>query len=301
MTDFFKPSISYWAGSGTEIRDTALQVPSGALNQRSLVLLVHGYNNDVQDASDAFKRFLSLQQSSRTIGANLVGVYWPGANWSGPLYYMAAVSQAKKVAVTFARDLYEQAIKGGNYLKVDFVAHSLGCRLTLETIKELVRIKQNNPSLGGLVLGRVVFMAGAVPTRYLDDLQFLRGAITAFGGTMSLFSEDDLVLHWAFPAGQTAAWEGFFPVALGRKKWSGDNFLAPPIQQIRNPNAGHGDYWGGDDDHLDRKAFAAGKVAEFIQIGEQLPRSIHSADASLVRDVVPRKVEGARTVKGRVV
>jgi len=31
-----------------------------------------------------------------------------------------------------------------------------------------------------------------------------------------MFSEADNVLHWAFPPGETAAGEGFFPQAVGR-------------------------------------------------------------------------------------
>jgi hypothetical protein len=34
--------------------------------------------------------------------------------------------------------------------------------------------------------------------------------------TRTLFSEADNVLHWAFPPGETAALEGFFPQAVGR-------------------------------------------------------------------------------------
>src|SRR5579863_5109706 len=162
MANLFQPSISYWQGNGTQVRATGNPTPATALNQTSLLLLIHGYNNSQVEASAAFNRFLQLQQNTRTITANLVGVFWPGYNWEGPLYYMQSIGQAELVAPNLAQDLYKAA-QIRKYLKIDIVAHSLGCRLALETIKQLLQIKQTDPSLGGLVIGQVAFMAGAVP------------------------------------------------------------------------------------------------------------------------------------------
>ena len=220
MAGLFQPYISYRQGTGTQIRNPGLQQPGATLNQSSLLLLIHGYNNTQAEASASYSLFSTLQNQLGTVTANLAGVYWPGSNWEGAAYYMQAIGQSLKVAPDLANDLY-RAAQARKYLKIDIIAHSLGCRLALETIKQLLIIKNTDPSLGGLVIGQVVFMAGAVPTAYLEDINKLRPALSAFNSTLSLYSQDDMVLHWAFPVGESLAGEGFFPVALGRKNWSG--------------------------------------------------------------------------------
>src|SRR5262249_44274015 len=58
--------------------------------------------------------------------------------------------------------------------------------------------------------------------------------------TLVLYSRSDLVLHWAFPLGETLAGEGFFPSAVGRRgdpssRWTDEEELL---------GDDHGDYWG---------------------------------------------------------
>lgn len=293
----FKPSINYW-DTGNRVRETGEIVPNGALARSGLVLLIHGYNNDKDEASRSYSRFLELLKKQRNVNANLFAVYWPGANWEGALYYMQAITQAQKVAPKLAKDLYSAA-KAMGYLKIDIVAHSLGCRLTLETIRELLVIREQRGNLGGLVIGRVVFMAGAVPVKYLEDLQHLRSSLESFNQSLSLYSLNDDVLHWAFPAGQTAAGQGFFPVALGRKKWERGSFVYPPLTQKENRNAGHSDYWGSGDSNIGQKEFAAKEAADFLALGPSLPRTITPRNEPLERRLAIRKLTKGREVESR--
>jgi pimeloyl-ACP methyl ester carboxylesterase len=299
MANLFQPSVSYWAGTGTQVSQSGIPTPSTALNQSKLVLLIHGYNNTQEAASASFSRFLSLQQNTRNVNANLVGVYWPGANWEGPFYYMQSIGKVLQVAPILAQDLY-QAARARGFLKIDIVAHSLGARLALETVKQLLLLKQTDPALGGLVIGQVAFMAGAVPTDYLEKLAYLRNAISSYQSTMSLFSENDIVLHWAFPLGQSAAGEGFFPVALGRKQWFGDSFLSPLPKQVRNVGAGHGDYWGGDSKKIKNEQFAADTVGNFLSLGSPLSRVTAQRDLAYVRDTPDRSTPVGRSLPSRV-
>jgi pimeloyl-ACP methyl ester carboxylesterase len=298
MSTFFEPSISYWEGKGTQISNVGILKPSGAFNHTALTLFIHGYNNDQKAASSSYKLFLKLLNQSIQVSAKLVGVYWPGANWEGPLYYMQAIGQADKVALKLAKDLNDKA-KALGTLRVDIVAHSLGCRLALATVKELSRILSAEGN-SGLIIGKVVLMAGAVPVRYLEDNTKLKQSLAKVQGTLSLYSENDRVLHWAFPLGQTVVGGGFFPVALGRKKWINGDFVYPPVQQLRNVQADHSDYWGGSEGDGTTKLDVATTVANYLNLGPARPRELDSRLATFPRPLLKRVVENGRSVQKRV-
>jgi hypothetical protein len=292
----FKPSLSYRNDNGTQIVDTN---PKDALNHRSVVLLIHGYNNTLEDATVAYNNFLKLQSTISPVTANLVGVYWPGSNWEGAVYYMQAIPQAEKVAVNLARDLYNAA-KLMTYLKFDIIAHSLGCRFTIETIRQLLIIKQSDPTLSGLRIGQVAFMAGAVPRHFLEDVNRLRDAINEFNGTLSLFSENDRVLKYAFPIGESVAGERLFPIALGRREWPNSDFLATPMIQKRNNGADHGDYWSGGSRRPDVQAYAASCVRNFMPFLGGLPdRTIDERATATIAEPLTRSTPVSRETPSR--
>jgi len=209
---YFEPWISYrLAPNGGGIQQTAIESSPELLKRSSSILfLIHGYNNDQPDASSAFNSFAELQMELGAVRANLVGVYWPGDNWENGAYYMQAIGKVKALAPRFARDIRAAAAARG-YLRIEIIAHSLGCRLALEVLRELA----DNPS-PALVIGKIIFMAAAVPTFYFREGRPLRAAYAMIEGSKSLYSEADRVLHWAFPLGQSLMGEGFFPTALGR-------------------------------------------------------------------------------------
>ncbi len=298
MSETFKPSLNYWSGTGTQIRPKGDPQPSNALNKSSLVLLVHGYNNKLQAASDSYTLFKGLQQNSGSLNANILGIYWPGANWAGPLYYMQAVEQAQLVAPLLAADLV-QAAKQRGYLYVDFVAHSLGCRLVLEVVKNLLAIKSREGSLSGLSVGKIVFMAGAVPVKYLEDINNLQQALKYFAGTMSLYSEADIVLKFAFPAGQTAAGEGFFPVALGHRHYAGGSLILPGMIQRRYNNAGHSDYWGGRKDPDPNDMIPATVAEQFLSLTPPSARTTEVYLATPKRERPVRETTAGRVIASR--
>lgn len=268
---FFEPSLSYRLDeTAGGIRDFGVLKPGGRLSQyRAIVFLVHGYNNDQKEASGAYEKFVVRLGVGAT---QLIGVYWPGDNWgrAGGLYYVGAVDKVRTIARRFARDIHDAAAGAGS-MDVSFVAHSLGCRLTLETLRELRDLLRNQP-LPGLKIRRVVFMAGAVPTFYLQSARPLNAMIRDLSiATKSLYSEADRVLHYAFPLGQTAIGQGLFPVALGRTEWQGSVGVNPAMQQKENPRAGHSDYWGGESSNEASLKTAASEVRAFIPFGQPFP------------------------------
>lgn len=217
------------------------------LPQRELLVLIHGYNNHQREAELAYSGLRKRQEDQLADQAfkaqleeRLGDAFWPGdAKWPGLidkldfLFYSKAVSVAKVVAPRIANYLRMRT----DVLTVHFLAHSLGCRVTLEVIDDLARN-------GGPLVGKVCLMAAAVPTFKVCPGGGLYGAVVKAERLRVLFSPRDIVLSSAFPAGQTIASgdEGFFPAAVGH---AGDIPITPgKVDRDHIPGAGHGDYWG---------------------------------------------------------
>lgn len=241
-------------------------------NAQHLVLLVHGYNNDLTAAIKAYDGFHArqsdLDENGRYyIGRTFVDVYWPGdAAWgfASFLFYMGSIKHAIQTAENLATYLTEHI---GKATRIDIVAHSMGCRLGLELLRAL------KGKSTAIQIGRIVFMAGATPTFMLEKRELPRRLRPSYDhvlseGARSLFSGADMVLALAFPAGQSLApgSEGFCPTALGHALWS-DTSVPLNLDQTENPKAGHGDYWGWNTkpDPLQRANKAAREIRNYLQ------------------------------------
>jgi len=279
------PSVSLrQSPKGGEVLNTPEPNPTNVLRlSRRLILLIHGYNNDLKAGKEAYDGFDSMQRELADLppdqpicDGQIVGVYWPGdANWSifSALYYPWSIEKAKTAAASFAAAL-DSAAREGLLYQVDIIAHSMGSRLTLELLKQLL------PSPRIRVV-HIVFMAAAVPTFMFDpaDGQKLRPAYEAklADGAISLYSGDDMVLSLAFPLGQTAAGagEGWFPTALGHDIWL--SHLTPPnLLQYPINGAGHSDYWGWNKDTLDKAREANKHIREFLRFTSRVVREVPS-------------------------
>ncbi len=265
--------------------------------RRHLLLLIHGYNNNLKVGEEAYRGFEALQRELANLdddtpvaGGRLIQVYWPGdADWGivSPLFYPWSIERARRTAAALA-DTLARAARESGHKQVDIVAHSMGCRLTLELLKAL-------RSKSDITVGRVVLMAGAVPTFMLEprpDRHELRDAFDKVlsDAGLSLYSSSDLVLSVAFRLGQSAATgEGFFPTALGHEFWA-DAVAPVNLTQQENPNAGHSDYWGWKQkpQSLACARTANARVKEFLrfeQPGERAPAE---------RDTVERETQDER-------
>lgn len=261
--------------------------PTDALTRFDrVVLLIHGYNNDEPDAQIAYEGFDRLQRELGGIqeqqpvaGGRIVEVYWPGdANWGvcSFLYYMGSIAKALESARLLAEALRTAADARG-FLNVDMVAHSMGCRLALEVLKQLELVPN-------VRVGRMVFMAAAVATEMLEPEPDAHGLRRAYDhvladGAVSLYSRDDMVLAIAFPLGQTLAPgnEGFLPTAIGHALWSGVK-VPPGLQhrQYNNDGAGHSDYWGWRGQTRDKQGkFANAHIQTFLSLGAEVTRTIN--------------------------
>ena len=99
-----------------------------------LVLLVHGYNNNLREATDAYDGFHARQHELDPVerynfGFNFAELYWPGdADWgiASFLFYMQSIDRARESAEVLGRYL-AQCFPNGP-VRIDIVAHSMGCR-----------------------------------------------------------------------------------------------------------------------------------------------------------------------------
>ena len=178
--------------------------------RRECLVLVHGFNNTDSEAADAYSGFRTRQKE--IFGAADVSgfdrrfgdTYWPGdADWWSFfdkvdfLIYPASVHTAVNAAKELAELLWEMP----NLQRVDFIGHSLGCRVTLETL--LLLRTRTLP-----MIGRVVLMAAAVPSEMLErDGRFydLLTELAAEGTDIRvLHSKQDTVLPLRISAGPVA-------------------------------------------------------------------------------------------------
>lgn len=209
-----------------------------------IVILVHGYNVHKQGAQASYTAFTHLLEKygipTLSTYGQIIGFCWPGdvnlGIFSGLAYptEMAAVRASASLLADFLTTLRGPQ---GLPIQVIVVAHSLGNRLALQMIGNL--LQRPTRILWGRIEG-LCLMAAAVPVRMVEDMNRF-GAAAQASKTRVLFSKSDMVLHWAFPPGETAAFEGFFPQAVGLfgnpvTAWTGRFDLQP---------YNHGDYLPG--------------------------------------------------------
>jgi Alpha/beta hydrolase of unknown function (DUF900) len=260
--------------------------------QRELLLLIHGFNNHRGQAEQSYselrKRQLSMSEDksvSAKFSEELGDIFWPGdAEWAGPadyldfLVYPAAVHVALDIVPKIGDYLRQRA----DTILVHFLAHSVGCRIVMEVIDNLSKH-------GGPKVGNVCLMAAAIPTFMAVPGGRLE---TAFGVPQNLrvlYSPDDLVLSVAFPAGQTLAGkgEGVFPSAIGL---TGDVPGLGSNSRVHIEGAGHGDYWGVENDKPTE--FSAKSISEFFTYAGFKDRKIQSRQSARLRALPPERALG---------
>lgn len=217
-----------------------------------IVLLFHGYNDSLAVARQSYAAFLQNfpgpgnplhDQWQPAIHSCL----WPGDKAWGPFSfasYPLEIAAAKNSATVFANFLANLAVPGGATLDIYFIAHSLGNRLVLELLTALENLKASARLSSQIQFKGFCSMAAAVPVAFAEPSGQLFRAATLSSTRRTLYSESDTVLHFAFPLGESAAGEGFFPTAIGRFGQPQSDFTAE-AEMFISPGRGynHGDYW----------------------------------------------------------
>lgn len=221
------------------------QLLEGELDQlqgaERVVFLLHGFNVSRPEGRVSLGRLAGLLPAA-TQGAAAVAVLWPGDSWAGAASYSFEMGKADDTAADLARFIEEQLF---NRPQVSFVAHSLGCRVTMRTV-ELLRQH-------GYPVAQVCLLAAAIDNDSLADSNaYLRAAAFA-QRTAVLSSHRDKVLQLAYPAGNLLQaflhWQSTTDAALGRTgprpcdappAGVPDQVLGRAIPDAAD--AGHGDY-----------------------------------------------------------
>ena len=307
MTDdeLFQPFVSFRESNNTIGFSAQPRIaPQGGLTRSSLLLLlIHGFNNTMEGATESYSGWRDLQQALGGIneGINVAAVYWPASNFENFAVYMQTIGKATESARRLADVLREKANAFG-LLRVRVVTHSLGGRLLLELIREL----NDNPS-PRLQIESFVVMAAAVPTFMLQpaDASHNRPLRVALDAAMnrrfrSLFSRHDWVVGWVFRLGETLRGEGLLAVSLGSREWTGPSAIAPPrLTQQEISGASHGDYWPSRNNLMESHGVAAGKsIRELLQVGPA-PREIAARDLDARDTPSPRDTAAGRTTPSR--
>lgn len=276
--DGYAPALEYYLRErpeGGKLRRPGLLRPPNGDARRECLVLVHGFNNHEGEAARAYLGFRNRQYALFTdtllpgaLEKQFGDAFWPGdADWPGPLdwldfmVYPFAVHTAKNAAPELAQLLWRLP----NLERVDFIAHSLGCRVTLETVTLLHQ-------RGYPAIGRLCLMAAAVPCEMVESggrfESLLRDLQAARVEIKILHSPSDPVLRFAFPPGQTFAGEPTMR-ALGLN--------GPPVDmpgrganvsEQRIAFAGHSDYWGHRDN--EQSEWATRAAGKFLKLGRPM-------------------------------
>lgn len=266
-----------------------------------IVLLVHGFNNTLDDARDAYARFIKrlaplVQEPLTDIGGPLCGpdevyrFYWPGDTdlWLlSFVSYPCEIEPAEKSGAELARfitEVYHARPLSG---LLDIHAHSLGGRVVLEALTALARASEVPRGF----VRRVSMTAAAVLVEDVDPdapaslsprQRLLPGA--QFAGEMTIItSEEDVVLMLGFPLGEAIA-EGGTGRALGR-------YGPPPGLRARHEavKVGHTGYWDCPPD----VAQAVIEALKLTRIRRDLPsRPIAARETAPSREIASRSIAG---------
>jgi len=150
-------------GSGGGVSAARESPPGWTQGLRHVVLLVHGYNADMDDARRAFDGFLRMLPARFPPAGR---VYWPGdADWGvlSTFCYPSKVPVARESAARLAGLLARLRGPGGGPIELTLVGHSLGCRVILELLEDLSWLEDARA-----VVRVVVLMAAAVPVDLLE-------------------------------------------------------------------------------------------------------------------------------------
>ena len=290
---------------GGEVRQEVLETRRPqAYSQRELVILIHGFNNTLREGEEAYEAFRHGQEDTLvahdkvTLEDMLGDCFWPGdAKWQGALDYLdfliypATIPKAKASGEALARYLAGRV----DVATIHVVAHSMGCRVALETMKAMLLAGNEAQKVG-----KVCLMAASVPCFKVFPNGDLYEALQSAEYVRILYSPDDPVLSITLPAGQSIAAgdEGFFPTALGSY---GDAPLSPgKIARTHIVGAQHGDYWGvpANISHQGAAHQVKEELASFLGIGKDFRTFAEAPIPSSRPDIVKREIAHMRTFGG---
>ena len=251
------------AGPGLGTRDDLQR-------ETAIVVLLHGFNVNYKDGSKSLLKLTTLLPSAKN--SAVIAVLWPGDHWSGPLSYSFEGRDADDTASELVRYLGDVTRPDAS---VAFVAHSLGCRVAMETAARLIAAGRDPQ--------QICLLAAAIDDYSLASTEAYLAATNGSARVAVLSSKKDNVLRFAYPAGDLFQAfifaDDFAGLALGYHgprphKASGSpvpkNVLDKRIPKSRRPPVGHSDYLPGTKSVSDEQR-AAAKFADAVLAGDDHP------------------------------
>ncbi len=190
--------------------DANLHEFTTATSEKRILTLVHGYNN-IQSVGR--ERLITFGKILRKNGIedNILAVLWPGDGYAKALTYPFEGLDADNTAEALSKWLMINTHKS---TRIAFVGHSLGCRVVMNSAKIIAQ-------KGSQALDRICLMAPAIDNDSLgrSGKTCYQEATLAAKKIAVLASEEDAVLHFAYPLGdlvQTILYGERWGSALGR-------------------------------------------------------------------------------------
>lgn len=170
-----------------------------------LTVLLHGYNNGLDEGREKLVRFIGLLERKGSTDL-MLAVLWPGDSWANAIDNWAGAasypSESRDADDSADNLLTWIVLNVDESARVAFVGHSLGCRVVMRAAQRMVReVKVKKP-----ILDRICLMAAAIDNDSLgkEGLASYRDAALKADRLAVLASEQDRVLQLAYPAGDVA-------------------------------------------------------------------------------------------------
>jgi len=189
------------------------------------VFLVHGFNVGRADAMGELQEFGASLPAVASGAA--VAVLWPGDSIIGPLSHPFETNKADDSAVELAIFIADNLPQRP---AIFFVGHSLGCRVVMETVRQLW--------IKGTSVGRVCVMGAAIDNDSLGCSAEYFNAAQDASRVGVLYSLADRVLEYVYPPGNLLSaflhWTSTTDAALGyTRPRSSASPLGPFLRTLR--------------------------------------------------------------------
>lgn len=271
---------------------------------RPFVLFIHGYNISQAEARQSYARFRGWLEEFQT-ASKIIEVHWPGNfewGFASAILYPYRIRTARRCGALLARWIRQQRREA----RFIFVAHSLGCRVTLETVQELRRLGESYR------IAAVCLMAAAVPVKHIV-FRRLGPIVEEPARWRVLYSRGDKVLRAAFPSGQFFGFDGAFSYAVGlygqpAERWKTSGETSELYQTATDDSApefyDHGYYWQGGpnrDEVRGRDAWLRESPPAAGNVGGSANEVAKLLGGKGVQTLPSRHLEPARSLPERIV